>query len=90
MSSEVIPRQSGAMKLWYLFIALVVMSFDQFTKYWVSVNLREGDEIDGPGARRGYSSRHKKLVRLRRKLQPGPGLPARALRRWNAKYCRTT
>jgi signal peptidase II len=46
MSSEVIPRQSGAMKLWYLFIALVVMSFDQFTKYWVSVNLREGDEID--------------------------------------------
>ncbi len=46
MSSEAIPTKASAMKLWYLFIALLVMSFDQFTKYWVSVNLREGDEID--------------------------------------------
>ena len=46
MSAEAIPTKSGAMKLWYLFIALLVMSFDQFTKYWVAVNLREGDEID--------------------------------------------
>lgn len=46
MSAEVIHSKAGAMKLWYLFIALLVMSFDQFTKYWVAVNLREGDEID--------------------------------------------
>jgi signal peptidase II len=46
MSAEAIPTKASAMKLWYLFIALLVMSFDQFTKYWVAVNLREGDEID--------------------------------------------
>jgi signal peptidase II len=46
MSAEAIPTKASAMKLWYIFIALLVMSFDQFTKYWVAVNLREGDEID--------------------------------------------
>lgn len=46
MSSEVIATKTGGMKLWYLLIATVVMLFDQFTKYWVSVKLREGDEID--------------------------------------------
>jgi signal peptidase II len=46
MSAEAIPTKASAMKLWYLFIALLVMSLDQFTKYWVAVNLREGDEID--------------------------------------------
>lgn len=46
MSSEVIITRSSTMKLWYLFIAGLVMLFDQFTKYWVSVKLREGDEID--------------------------------------------
>ncbi len=46
MSSEVIATRAGTMKVWCLFIAMLVMLFDQFTKYWVSVKLREGDEID--------------------------------------------
>ena len=46
MSSEVIAARTSTMKLGYLFIATLVMLFDQFTKYWVSVKLREGDEID--------------------------------------------
>jgi signal peptidase II len=46
MSSEVLATKNSTMKLWYLFIAALVMLFDQFTKYWVSVKLREGDEID--------------------------------------------
>jgi signal peptidase II len=46
MSSEVITTKAASMKVWYLFIAALVMSFDQFTKFWVSVKLREGDEID--------------------------------------------
>ena len=46
MSSEVIAARASTMKMWYLFITALVMSFDQFTKYWVSVKLREGDEID--------------------------------------------
>ena len=46
MSSEVIVTKTGTMKLWYLFIAMLVMLCDQITKYWVSVKLREGDEID--------------------------------------------
>ena len=46
MSSEVIDARSNAMKVWYLLIATLVMLFDQITKYWVSVKLREGDEID--------------------------------------------
>jgi signal peptidase II len=46
MSSEVIATKTGTMKLWYLFMATLVMLFDQITKYWVSVKLREGDEID--------------------------------------------
>ncbi|HXI89328.1 MAG TPA: signal peptidase II [Blastocatellia bacterium] len=46
MSAEVIATKTSTMKLWYLFIATLVMLFDQLTKYWVSVKLREGDEID--------------------------------------------
>lgn len=46
MSSEAIATKAGALKIWYLLIATLVMLFDQFTKYWVSVKLREGDEID--------------------------------------------
>jgi signal peptidase II len=45
MSSDADAR-AGSIKFWYLFIALLVMLFDQFTKYWVAVKLREGDEID--------------------------------------------
>ena len=46
MSSEVINTRAGSQKLWYLAVAAMVMGFDQFTKYWVSIKLREGDEID--------------------------------------------
>jgi signal peptidase II len=46
MSSEVIATKASATKLWYLCIAALVMALDQITKYWVSVRLREGDEID--------------------------------------------
>lgn len=46
MSSEVIATKTSTMKLWYLLFATLVMLFDQFTKAWVSVKLREGDEID--------------------------------------------
>ncbi len=46
MSSDVIVAKTSTMKLWYLFVATLVMLLDQFTKYWVSVKLREGDEID--------------------------------------------
>ena len=46
MSSEEIAARSSTMKFWYLFMAMLVMLFDQFTKYWVSIKLREGDEID--------------------------------------------
>jgi signal peptidase II len=46
MSSEEVDARANAMKFWYLLIAMLVMLFDQITKYWVSVKLREGDEID--------------------------------------------
>lgn len=46
MSSEVSSTRADSQKVWYIAVAVVVMSFDQFTKYWVSVKLREGDEID--------------------------------------------
>ena len=46
MSSEVTTTKASFAKLWYLFVTLLVLTFDQFTKYWVSVKLRDGDEID--------------------------------------------
>ncbi|MEK6287058.1 MAG: signal peptidase II [Acidobacteriota bacterium] len=46
MSSDAVATKASTMKLWYLIIAALVMFLDQFTKYWVSVKLREGDEID--------------------------------------------
>ena len=46
MSSEALTTKASATKLWYLFIATLVMGLDQLTKYWVSIRLREGDEID--------------------------------------------
>lgn len=45
MNSEVLSSKTGA-RLWYLSIALVVMAIDQFTKYWVSIELRDGSEIE--------------------------------------------
>jgi signal peptidase II len=46
MSSEAISANTSAGKLWYLIITALVLALDQFTKYWVSIRLREGDEID--------------------------------------------
>jgi signal peptidase II len=46
MSSEAIGANTSTGKLWYLIITALVLVLDQFTKYWVSVRLREGDEID--------------------------------------------
>jgi len=46
MSSEGVPGRTNTIKLWFLSITALVMALDQFTKYWVSVRLREGDEID--------------------------------------------
>jgi len=46
MIAEAINTRAGSQKLWYMAVAVMVMGFDQFTKYWVSVKLREGDEVD--------------------------------------------
>lgn len=46
MSSEVLSAKASAAKLWFFFLTTLVMAVDQFTKYWVSVKLREGDEIE--------------------------------------------
>ena len=46
MIPEEVPSRTSATKLWYLFISALVITVDQVTKYWVSVRLREGDEID--------------------------------------------
>jgi signal peptidase II len=46
MSSETISIDTGASKLSYLIITALVLALDQFTKYWVSIRLREGDEFD--------------------------------------------
>jgi signal peptidase II len=46
MSSDPHMTKSNAGKLWYLCIALMVLAFDQITKYWVWIRLRDGDEID--------------------------------------------
>ncbi len=46
MSSDVISTKAGTMKLWYWLVASLVLAFDQFTKYWASMKLSDGDEID--------------------------------------------
>lgn len=46
MSSDLPGAKPNTMKIWYLFIGTMVMLIDQITKYWVSVKLREGDEIE--------------------------------------------
>jgi signal peptidase II len=46
MSSDVLDTKSSTMKIWYLLIGTMVMLIDQITKYWVSVKLSEGDEIE--------------------------------------------
>ena len=46
MISEAAPANTNTAKMWYLLVTGVVLIIDQFTKYWMSINLREGDEID--------------------------------------------
>ena len=46
MSSDVLDTKSSTMKIWYLLIGTMVMLIDQISKYWVSVKLSEGDEIE--------------------------------------------
>ena len=46
MISETSNANTNAVKFWYLLVTAVVLMIDQFTKYWMSINLREGDEID--------------------------------------------
>lgn len=46
MTSETEHENNNAVKIWYLMITAVVLMIDQFTKLWMSINLREGDEID--------------------------------------------
>jgi signal peptidase II len=46
MSSEAINANTSAGKLRYLITTMLVLAFDQYTKYWVAIRLREGDEID--------------------------------------------
>jgi signal peptidase II len=44
--AEAGPSTSNSTKIWYLMITALVLMIDQFTKYWMSINLREGEEID--------------------------------------------
>jgi signal peptidase II len=46
MTSETSHSSENAVKFWYLLVTAIVLMIDQFTKYWMSINLREGDEID--------------------------------------------
>jgi signal peptidase II len=46
MSLETSNTRAGATKPWYLFITALVIAFDQLTKYWVSIRLRDADEIE--------------------------------------------
>lgn len=48
MTSEVEPdiANTSSTKIWYLMVTAIVLIIDQFTKYWMSINLSEGDEID--------------------------------------------
>lgn len=45
-SPEVPTSAKAATKIKYLFITALVIALDQFTKYAVSLKLREGDEVD--------------------------------------------
>jgi signal peptidase II len=46
MTTESIHTEANAGKMWYLLITAFVLVFDQLTKYWISMKLREGDEVD--------------------------------------------
>jgi signal peptidase II len=46
MSAAAVGTRSGAGKFWYFVITGLVLALDQFSKYWVSVTLREGEAIE--------------------------------------------
>jgi signal peptidase II len=46
MSAAAIGTQSRAGKFWYLVVMALVLALDQFTKYWVSLTLRNGGDIE--------------------------------------------
>ena len=46
MISENPNANTNSVKTWYLVVTAIVLMIDQFTKYWMSINLREGDEIE--------------------------------------------
>jgi len=46
MSSEAVSQKAGAVKLWWMSVALFALAADQFSKYWMSVRLRDGEDID--------------------------------------------
>ncbi len=46
MNAEAVPRNTNSTKIWYLLVTAIVLMIDQCTKYWMSMNLREGDEIE--------------------------------------------
>src|SRR5262245_26903982 len=46
VSSEEPAAKQPVSKLWYLCVVALVLAFDQITKYWVWLRLRDGSEID--------------------------------------------
>ena len=46
MISETEPANTNSTKIWYLLVTAILLMIDQATKYWMSMNLREGDEIE--------------------------------------------
>src|SRR5262249_41114358 len=46
MSSEVVGVKTGAERIWWLTVTMFALAADQFSKYWMSIRLRTGDDID--------------------------------------------
>ncbi|HMG35786.1 MAG TPA: signal peptidase II [Blastocatellia bacterium] len=46
MSSEAVSVKTGAERIWWLTVTMFALAADQFTKYWMSIRLRTGDDID--------------------------------------------
>jgi signal peptidase II len=46
MSSEAVSAKVGATRLWWLSITILGLMADQFSKYWMTARLRDGEDID--------------------------------------------
>jgi len=46
MSSELLVEKTGADRIWWLTVTMFALAADQLSKYWMSMRLRDGDEID--------------------------------------------